>query len=247
MGYFSLLQIVYLVIIPGFIYTLAYSYLQAILDRPLNSQIFIPDGLLVMFFLLSGLFTYGGIAIHAVTKMLSEHLPHDGSKGYLMNRYFHLTFSHNLVYSGAIFTALCLTLLELNHIALQDPVNLAWSIGKGGIMGASLILGLFWYNPYGRISRWSDLKTFFLFFWISFMLVVLGVIKLDPSLRSYDLLLPVLFSFSLIGLLSTVLVLRKLKNGRLGFFLNVGKEEKELFEIEEKQFSSNKQSSSHGD
>lgn len=218
-GHFSLLQIVYLVIIPGFLFPLAYSYLQSILARPLNEQIIISDGLLVNVVLLSMLFTYGGIAVHAATKMMSEVLRKEKSevakRANELNKYFHLKFSHNLVYSGIIVVVFSLTLLELNHVSNYNYKSIVPAIVKGVVLGLSLLTGMFFYtrSTDDLVGRWSDLKVTFIVFWLGFMTLLYGVRKIDPDLDEYQLLIPALLSLSLIGLLNVVLVVRKLKRG----------------------------------
>lgn len=215
-GKFSLLQLLYLVIVPGFIFPLAFSYVQSILERPLGHPIVFSDGLLINIILLSMMFAYGGIAIHAVTKMLSTILKSERSKAYELNRYFHLTFSHNLIFGGAAMVILGLTLLELNHVPQATSQNILLVILKSLLFGGTAILGLYLYNPYQEdraTTRWADLKSVFLILWLAFMVILYAVRKIDPSLSDYQLLMPALLSFSLLAFLSAVLVLRKLKRG----------------------------------
>ncbi|MGI5827709.1 MAG: hypothetical protein ACOX6V_01660 [Patescibacteria group bacterium] len=241
-GYFSLLQIIYLVIIPGFVYTLAYSYLQSILKRPLNSSIILPDSLIINILLLSMLFSYGGIAVHAVTKMLSEveSLRNKHSEAYKINRYFHLNFSHNLIYSGGVVSFICFTLLELNHVVPNNNNNFILAMMKGLILGGSIIMAMYWYtvSKDDYIGRWSDLKTVFLSIWVGFLTILYGVQKVDPSIRDYQLLLPALLSFSLIALLNMFLVFRRFKRGGFALYFNFGRKKKKLVEVSDKIFSS---------
>jgi hypothetical protein len=217
-GYFSILQIIYLVVIPGFLFPMAYSYLQSILTRPLNQKIVLPDGLLVNVILLSLLFTYGGVAVHATTKMMAELLR--GAKSGIvqdiqrMNKFFHLTFSHNLAYSGIVLAASGLVLLELNHIP-GDPQSFFEVIWKGIVLGFCLIAALFFYTRSADdyVGRWADLKIAFLVFWVGFVAVLYGVRKVNPRLNNYQLLIPALLSLSLVGVLNVVLVVRRLKRG----------------------------------
>ena len=112
----SLLQVIYLVIIPGTIFVILYSYVRSLIGSPRVEHPFLPDTLLVNSIFLSALFAYGGVSVHAVTKMLAEAgLRNSTSEVAQLNKFFHLSFSHNLVYSGSIFMATGLTLLELNH------------------------------------------------------------------------------------------------------------------------------------
>jgi hypothetical protein len=211
-GHFTLLQVVYLVVVPGLIFPLLFSYMRSITMRPQNEVIILPDGFFINMILMASLFTYGGIAIHAVTKMLSEVIDEKAdTEAAKMNYFFHQTFSHNLTYSGAVTVVLGLTLLDLNHLS-----NASYAIGesilRGVVLAVALLAAVFYYEPFTS-SRWSDLKSFFLVLWLGFMGVIYGVRKVDPSITEYQLLLPALISFSVMSLLSFLLVLRRLKHG----------------------------------
>src|SRR3989344_7627103 len=95
----SLVQLFYLVVVPGLTAPLMFRYVRSVMAQPV-SQHFLSDGVLVMLLVMALFFGYGGVCIHAVTKMIAEELR---SKGQLLedselaalNRHFHLTFSHN--------------------------------------------------------------------------------------------------------------------------------------------------------
>jgi len=214
-GYFSLLQIIYLVVIPGFILPLAFTYLQSVLNRPLNPVTVLPDTLIVNIILLSILFTYGGVAIHSVSKMLSNFLRYDKSEVGDMNRFFHMTFSHNLIYGGTMFTLLGLVLLELNHTPKEDPISLSSGVLKGLILGGIYVAALYFYTkPEDEYAgRYAELKFSFMILWLVFMLLLYGLRKIDPTLTEYNLLLPALLSFAILAFLNVVLVVRRLKRG----------------------------------
>lgn len=213
-GYFTLLQIIYLVVIPGFLFPMAFSYMRSIMKEPFNNVMVMPDNVAANIILLSLLFTYGGIAIHAVTKMIDDRftLKEKSSEAAKMNRFFHYTFSHNLIYSGGVLVMLGFSLLELNHIPTQTPELVMWVVVKGLILGFSLMLSIYSYEPYMN-SRWSDLKTFFLVLWLGLMAILYGIRKTDPKFGDYELLIPALLSFSLMAFLSLVVVYRRLKRG----------------------------------
>jgi len=59
----SLLQIVYLIVIPGTVFLLLYTYMQQIVEQPPAPTTFISDSILVKATLLSMLLAYGGAAI----------------------------------------------------------------------------------------------------------------------------------------------------------------------------------------
>ncbi|MBI2337619.1 hypothetical protein HYU95_00390 [Candidatus Daviesbacteria bacterium] len=231
-GYFHLLQIIYLIIIPGIGLTLIFSYLASILKRPLISPPIMPDGLIFSFLIPAMFFTYGGIAIHSVTKMLWEYMKKDeNDKAYRMNRFFHLTFSHNLIYSGGFLATLGLTLLELNRVPLENHTNQLFAIVRSIIMGTTLVIGVFWYNPYGRISRWSDLKTFFLVVWAGFLLLLYAIKKVSPDIQDYQLLLPALLASSLIAALNLFLVFKRLRRGGFRIYFRLGQLKRKLLEV----------------
>jgi hypothetical protein len=243
-GYFSLLQYIYLVIIPGLVFSIAYSYHQAILARPKASVIVIPDGYISHVLFLAMFYSYGGVAIHAVTKMLSELLRNDNSKAKDINKYFHLRFSHNLVYSGGVFMILCFALLELNHPDPANTYSLLAAVIKGLIMGGSLLAAMLWYTSSRDeyIGRWSDLKSVFLVSWLGILVLLFLIKKMDPSIKNYQLLLPALMSFFVVAILNMVLIFQKIKKGGFIVFLKIGKRRQKLIEVKD-VFSNKKQSS----
>jgi len=249
-GYFSIVQFIYLLIIPGIIYLMLYSYLQAILRRPLNEVTFIPDKLLVNILLLAQLFTYGGLAIHSVTKMLSENMTNKKDEAFLLNRYFHFTFSHNLVYGGAIAIAFVLPLVELNHMPPDKSYNLLLSILVGILFSISLVLAMTWYKAeekdnYPQFNKWSDLKTVLLLGMFGFITLIYAIRKLKPELNEYQLVIPTLTIFSTIALLNFLLIYKKLKRGGFRLYLRLGKQEQKLLEFDQPIINShNKQSPS---
>lgn len=233
-GKFSLLQILYLVVIPGFIFSFFFSYLQAITERPLAEKIFLPDKVLVNITLLATLFSYGGTAIHATSKMLSEILKKQSGQAKDLNKYFHLNFSHNLVYSGVIAAIVCTSLLELNHPSPNSLTNPTPAIIKGIIMGLSLTMGMLWYtrsDDEEYIGRWSDLKTTFLVIWIGAALIFYGVKRTNPSFHKYDTLIPTLASLIIIAPLNFFLVYRRLKRGGFRLYFYFGKIKRLLFQF----------------
>ena len=113
-GYFSLLQILYMVVIPGFLFPMVFSYLRSVTVRPLSEYRIVGDGVLLNMILLSILFAYGGVTVHSVTKMLGSRMKPEG-EAFEMNRFFHMNFSHNLIYSAVLIAIVGLSLLELNQ------------------------------------------------------------------------------------------------------------------------------------
>jgi hypothetical protein len=185
---------------------------------PKSETSFFPDGFLVNIVLLSLMFSYGGIAIHAITKMFSEYLKDKDSELAQVNKFFHLNFSHNLIYGGIIVTSLGITLLELNHIPTGGIANISWGIFRGLLLGISFATFIYYYTRASSDryrGKWSDLKFFFGVAWIGFSLLLYVIEKFEIGFTEYQLLLPMLLSFSFVVGLSLILVIRRLKNGGL--------------------------------
>lgn len=226
----SLQQIIYLVLIPGLVFPMIFSYLQSMARLPRSAASFFPDGFLVNIILLSVMFSYGGIAIHAVTKMLSEYLQDKNSELAQVNKFFHLNFSHNLIYSGIIVSSLGITLLELNHVPDAAIASLSWGIFRGILLGVSFATFIYYYTRASSDryrGKWRDLKFFFGVVWIGFSLLLYVIEKFDIGFTEYQLLLPMLLSFSFVVGLSLILVIRRLKNG--SFRIDLKKRIKRIF------------------
>lgn len=231
-GHFSLFELLYLVVIPGFFFTMGFSYLQTVLSRPAQENIILPDGLLANVILISMLFAYGGVAIHTVTKMMSEYLRYDTSKAGELNRYFHMKFSHALIYGAGVLMVAGFSLLELNHLPVGKPNSLIFSWIKGLVLGGSLLTAMYWYTQgddrvVDRSSkpdvtyrgRYADLKVVFLLCWVAMVLLLYGIRKTNSLFSDYDMIVPALVGFSVVAFLNAVLVFRRLKNGRVGIYL----------------------------
>lgn len=223
LSYLSLVQIFYLIVFPGIIFPVLINYLLSIVERPLNEATFFSDKILLPACLLSLFLGYGGLAIHSVTKMIYKTMVAQGlhkkkdNELVKMTQFFHLTFSHNLIFSSILFTAICGVLLEMNHVPGTDQVGLVRGIIKGGLLGVAMLLGLVNYNPAhdGYRGRWSDLKYVFMALWMALVLLLYGIKRTRPGLMEYDLLLPVLISFSMLFSLSVFLVYRKLRKEKI--------------------------------
>lgn len=230
-GWFSLTQALYLVVVPGFAYTFLFRYIQSILERPLNQQIIVPDSLLIDIILLTALFSYGGLAIHSTSKMLSTTLIDSLSKAREMNSFFHLALSHNMIYIGGTAAVVSFTLFELNHVSPNNLNSPILAILKGIILGLMVIASMYWYTVSDdpkHPGRWSDFKTSFIAIWLGFITVVYGVKKTNPALKEFDILLPALASFLLLAGLSAILIIRRVKKGQIQLYLRVGKFKKRI-------------------
>ena len=104
-----------------------------------------------------------------------------------------------------------MTLLELNHIPTTQPDRLLTSLLKGLLLGGLFLLTLRNYTKYQGDEyqgKWADLKSVFVVFWIGFMLLIYGINHIDGRLTDYQLLVPALISFALLGFLNLFLVVR---------------------------------------
>lgn len=219
-GYISLLQVLYLVVAPGILYTILFSYVFEIIQRPLNNNIFLSDRLLISILMLSILYTYGGIAIHSIGKTLSIYFNKQEKQTltYKVNNYFHREFSHNLVYIGAMSSALCFALLEINHISpYPSGVKIIIPIINGLIVGLALISGLNWYK-----QRWLELRLFFISFWIMFIILILALKPYLTQVKNYPITLSMIFAGILIALLNVFLYIKKVKN-KIKIFIKIPK------------------------
>lgn len=221
----SLLQILYLIVLPGILFVIINSYVQKIVSLPRSEFAFLPDRLLSNTVQLAMFFTYGGIAIHATTKSLSERgLRFLESEVAQLNRYLHLTFSHNLIYGGAVLITTGLPLLELNHVPIHEYSRWTSPVLRGLGMGLAFILAIYFYNPTkdGYRSRWVDLRLVFAGLWVALAVIVFAVVKTDAPLRHYQILFPALLCLSLVNSLPLFLIFRRSRYWRqLAHLLNL--------------------------
>jgi hypothetical protein len=155
------------------------------------------DGWLIAITLLAVLYTYGVVAIHGTSKVLSPILKKGKrpSKAFLINDWFHGRLSHNLVYNGAIWGMAGSSLLELNH--LPEPIGFPaiLIVVEGIIVGGSFLAGLIWYFRYQS----SHLRFFPLSFWFCFLFLIYGARPYFNQIFRYPVALMALTSFSLLA------------------------------------------------
>lgn len=200
-GYISLIQIYYLVLLPGFVYTLIFSEIVDILKRPLNPNNLISDKTLIVLLMVSLLYTYGGLAIHSVTKTLSRYFSPFLKKTtvYQVNEYFHLSFSHNLIYGGAILSFVFFALLDLNHVSPYGPEQgMFIGIVRGVFAALATVVGLSFYEN----NSWLELKFFYLSLWIGLVLVMFAAKPYYKDLDQYPVVLTLLVSLVVIAILN---------------------------------------------
>jgi hypothetical protein len=209
-GQISLLQIVYLILVPGFVFTVIFSYLLDIIYRPLNKKVFLSDDLLIALLLISSLYAYGGVVIHAVSKTLSALFKKEEEKSLVFkaNRYFHLKFSHNLFYIGATASATFFALLELNHLPFSENGDrIIFPVLNGILIGVALVASLILYKE----KEWMELKFFFLSLWILFALFIYTVKPYIKTIFSYPFSLSLLTAFCLVAGFSLFVSVKRLQ------------------------------------
>jgi len=210
-GYISLLQIFYLVLVPGILYTIIFSYILEIRQRPLNTHVFLNDNLLTSLLLLSVLYTYGGIAIHGICKTFSQYFDKNQKKSLLfkVNDHFHNQFSHSLIYTGAAASIALFCLIEINHVSpYPTGTKILMPVLNGLFIGLSLLISLNWYQK----KRWSELKLLFFSAWLLFIIVLYALKPYIKNVEAYPFTLMMLIAFSFFAGLSFFLYLRRIKN-----------------------------------
>jgi len=209
-GYISLLQIFYLILIPGFVYAVIFSYILDILERPKNTHVFLSDKLLTSLLLLSILYTYGGLAMHSIGKTLASYFIKEQKNSLLfkVNNYFHREFSHNLIFIGTLVSITCFSLLEINHLSpYPKGTNLLIIILNGIFVGIASIGTLSFYK-----QRWSELKLFFFVFWALIVVMLYAVKPYIKNVKAYPFTLTILIAFSILATLNVFLYVRRVRH-----------------------------------
>jgi hypothetical protein len=120
--------------------------------------------------------------------------------------------------------------LELNHIPNDGIASIGWGIFRGILLGVSFATFIYYYTRASSDryrGKWSDLKFFFGVAWIGFTILLYVIEKFEIGITEYQLLLPMLLSFSIVVGLSLILVIKKLKNG--SFRINLKKNLRRIF------------------
>jgi len=210
-GYVSLLQVFYLVILPGVVFNVIFGEMLDIIERPLNADTFLNDKVISVLLMLSLLYTYGGIAIHTLTKTMSRYFRDEEKQGeaWLVNEMFHLGFAHNLIYSGAVLSGTFFALLELNHVSPYGPENgIIISILNGLFIGIATVLGLLFFKAE---RSWKSLRFFFAAFWIALVITAYAAKPYFHELRQYPLMLTMLVAFSILLVVNLFIYLKRVK------------------------------------
>lgn len=218
-AYISLMQYLYLVIVPGILFSLIFTFILNINKRLPNKEVFLNNHILIILLLLSLFYTYGGLAIHAVTKTLSSCFSKndDNLFAYRINKYFHLKFSHNITYAGACSSAVFLALLETNHLPPPNNSHCLLSLINGIVIGISFIIGINFYlhtrdshSEHKETFPWSDLKFFFYAFWGVFLIFVYGIWPHLKNIGQYSITLSMFTACLVMAILSVFLYSRRL-------------------------------------
>lgn len=216
----SLQQILYLIFLPGVIFLLINSYMYSILRLPLETVTFFSDGILTDIIYLSMFLTYGGVSIHAITKILAHSsLRYSRTDAAEINRYFHLNFSHNLIFSGSITFIVALAILELNHTNPSNVPGMTSLILRGLFLAFAMLYAMFNYTRFqdegDYAGRWADLKIVFVIAWSALVLLYLALKKTDASFYQYQLVLPIFLALSLLASLNIILIVRRIRRHKL--------------------------------
>lgn len=211
---FSIHQILYQFVLPLIFAYLISAYSISLMSQPMVANPILPDKYLLSWIFLSCLISYGGISIHSVSKALFQAgLKSPKSEIGQLNQYLHLTFSHNIIFSGAIFLLVGLTLLELNHITNYSSSHLFWPFFRGGVIGIGIITAMFRYirpnleEDYPG-HRWSDLQLVFALSWIAFIVVFSALEFTNVSVRDYQLLVPSMIGLAIVNIFHIALAIR---------------------------------------
>ncbi len=207
-GYFSLVQTYYLIVMPGIMNTIIYSEVFDIISRPKNGHIILGDKFLLILLFLSTLFTYLGVVIHGVTKTLDRYFTPDqrNTKVYEVSEYFHWDFSHNMIYSGAVITALIFALLELNHISPNvQPVRLFWLVVTGVMVGTSSVFMLINYE------RRNHMRLFFVSFWVALVAIFYMAKPFIRDIDQYPVTAIILIAFAILAIFNLFFYVRIIK------------------------------------
>lgn len=214
--YLSWVQFFYTVLVPLILMPMFYVYIKSILMKPRSANIFLSDDLILMTMFVSAMFAYGGLVVHGITKMMegkvNKLLQPDLEE---MRRFFHLTFSHNLTYLGAIVIGACVALLELNHV-FDNQWGVFWAIVRGIGMGIGMLIALTNYaspNIKKKImaDKWVQMRFVFLTSWVLLFMFLWGIKKFNPQLDTYQMVIPMLVMLGMINFLSVVIVFKKLR------------------------------------
>lgn len=212
--HFSLLQILYLVVVPGMLFIILNSYVQEVLHQPLQPAPMFSDRFLTNWFQLSIFFGIVGLIMHAVTKMLAmAGLRYSESEAAQLNRYYHLNLSHNLLYASGFMLLASISLLEMNHVPVTSVNSLLPPVWKGLVLGIIVVVGLVIYtrSEDEYKGRWADLKATFIVFWVACVLVLYGAARSDFPLKEYQLAYPSLLSFLFVVIVNLFLLVRRVK------------------------------------
>lgn len=196
--YIPLNQLYYLIVVPGVVNMVIYSEVFDIITRPKNPNIIFGDRFTITLLFMSSLYTYIGIAIHTITKTLSRYftVKQRKTKAYVICEYFHWDFSHNMVFIGALFTALFFSILDINHTSTIQPLNIVYVTIMGLLVGATGVFALLNYERYS----WNHMKIFIISFWMAVVVAFYAAKPYISNINQYPFTAIILISFSMIAL-----------------------------------------------
>lgn len=210
--YIPLKQILCLFIFPAIFILLISFLIQNILQRGLVTNQLIPRLWLLVVLELFILLTYGGIAIHTVTKTLADkYLRNLKTDLATLNSYFHLIFSHNLIYIGSIGIITCVASLDLHHIQTISSSPIWLNIIQGIIVGLIIAISMLHYtqsrDKYS--GRFDDLKIVLIFLLICIIFLFSLAYLLSVDIRKYQIFILAISTLLFLGFSFLSLTLRK--------------------------------------
>ena len=179
-GKIDLLQLMNLLIIPIIVFTAIFFIFINIKQNRFVNNVGLSDDAAFFFLIFFTSLTAIGNGMHAASKMVSNYLrKSDNETAYEVNEFFHIPFSHFLIYVGIFFLSLTIILFELNHPgqAALSMTELLIVLLAGALLGASFAL---------MIHR---TRTKNVYLPLS-LILILGLLSLFYSLKPQFLLLP---------------------------------------------------------
>jgi len=130
------------------VFLLLLNFSFQIIISPQIKNLFLTDLILIIGFFTCLLITIVGLAIHTISKTYSIYLKKFGDKNediFNLNNFFHMRFSHNLIYSFGILSAFFLSLMEISHQQSYYSNNLIVFL-SGLLIGLASGKSINWYK-----------------------------------------------------------------------------------------------------
>lgn len=211
--YFSLLQLLYLFVLPPIVMIFLFFFIFKILTQPRISQFLLDDWQLISLIYMSGAISMTGGIIHAIAKMYANKPRFRFMKDHIaeMNRFFHLSFSHNLSFIGIALVVMFLVLLEMSRPP-TGTYNLWRSLLRGVVFGITMAIAMYHYtrSKDSYVGYWRDLVWTFVVFGVVGLFLVGLSFQLNFRLLDYQLLFPAILGCFVVLLLSLAVLVKKI-------------------------------------